>query len=127
MVMVMMGLFLFLVALLFIILMGIILFLYLEGYFSNSPLGIVFPPVAGEEEELQKEYPDLKSLYVNWQKLKTDLVHQEWKWDKISRPTHPIRAFVYKFICPDRLQKKTILCDETKDEYEMCLKLLRNY
>lgn len=122
-----MGLFLFLVLLLFTVPLGMIMFLYLEGYFSNSPLGIVFSPVAGEEEELQKEYPDLKSLYVGWQKLKTDLVHQEWKWDKVSRPTHPIRAFVYKFIFPNRLQKKIILCNETRDEYEMCLKLLRDY
>jgi len=106
---------------------GIIMFLYLEEYFSCSPLGIVFVPLMEEEEQLQNTYPDLKLLYTHWVKLKTDLVHQEWKWDKITRPSHPVRAFVYRFIFPNRLQKKIDLCDQARSEYVMCLKLLNDY
>ena len=113
----------------FLILMaalGLTMFLYLEGYFSCSPLGAIFV-LQVEEQELQNTYPELKSLYTRWVKLKTDLIHQEWKWDKVTRPTHPVRAFTYRFIFPNRLQKKINLCDQARSEYVMCLKLLNDF
>jgi len=120
-------LFLSLALLLFVILSGMVAFLYFEYYLLKSPLGVTFAPITEEEEKLQKEYPDLKTLYVNWQKLKTKIIYQDWRWNDWTRPTQPIRAFIYRFMLSSIMKKKIKLCNEAYNEYYMCVKLLKDY
>jgi len=103
-----------------------LMFVYLEGYLSCKPISVIVIG-SNHDDEILLEYPDIKNLYDQAVHLETKIVHQEWNWNKSYRSKDPVRAFGYRFIYPWLWKKKLQKRDNAWSEYQLSVKLVKDY